>query len=197
MWRRLSGGLNQSYQQTLFNRIKPILLPAKGKQVIKPGANELAEMWRAAASMERLDAKTKNALGDVLLRQLAKSPVPTYAFWSLTRIRGRTLLYGPMNTIMHPQIVEGWLDQIVNFVPGNDSEKNAWAFCLSQLARMSGQRARYRRRHRESVLNVLRSLSIPAGWVKMVEEVVETEGAERSQMFGDSLPIGLKLAGGR
>ncbi|MCE9533569.1 MAG: hsp70 family protein [Planctomycetes bacterium] len=194
MWRRLAGGLNQSYQQTLFNRLKPILLPVKGRQVVKPGANEFAEMWRAAASFERLDVKTKAAMGDSLLRQVARSPVPTHAFWSLTRIGARMLLYGPMNTIIHPEIVEGWLDQLVSFEPGNDSEHNAWAFCLSQLARMSGQRALdIDDSHRNSVLTVLRSLKIPAGWVKMVEEFVEMEGAERSQMFGDSLPIGLRL----
>ena len=50
--------------------------------------------------------------------------------------------------------------------------------------------------HRKSVLTVLRSQSIPAHWIKLVEEVVEMEGTERSQMFGDSLPIGLRLAGG-
>jgi molecular chaperone DnaK (HSP70) len=197
MWRRLSGGLNQSYQQTLFNRLKPILLPARGKQVAKPGPNELAEMWRAAASMERLDARIKNELGDSLLRQAAKSPAPTYAFWSLTRLGARMQLYGPMNTILHPQIVEGWLDQIVGFAPGNDSERNAWAFCLSQLARMSGQRALdIDDSQRQRVLAVLRSPRIPAAWMKMVEEVVAMECAERSQMFGDSLPIGLRLAGG-
>ncbi len=134
----------------------------------------------------------------MLLRQLAKSPVPTYAFWSLTRLGARSLLYGPMNAILHPQIVEGWLDQMVSFSPGNDSEKNAWAFCLSQLARLTGQRALdIDDAQREAVLKVLRTLTIPANWVKMLEEVVETEGAERSQMFGDSLPIGLKLAVGR
>ena len=37
-----------------------------------------------------------------------------------------------MNTIVHPQIVEGWLDQIVGFKPGNDSERNALGFCLAQ-----------------------------------------------------------------
>jgi len=194
MWRRVAGGLNQSYQQTLFNRMKPILLPAKGKQVVKPGANELAEMWRAAASMERLDAKTKQALGDTLLRQLNRSPVPTYGFWSLTRLGARMLLYGPMNTIVHPQIVEGWLDAILSFDPGNDSERMSWAFCLSQLARMNGQRALdIDDSHRSSVLTVLRSMRVPGAWVKMVEEVVEMEGAERSQMFGESLPIGLRL----
>jgi molecular chaperone DnaK (HSP70) len=197
MWRRVAGGLNQSYQQTLFNRVKPILLPVKGKQVARPGANEFAEMWRAAAALERLDAKTRQALGDALLRQTAKAPVPTHAFWGLTRLGARVLLYGPMNTVVHPEVVEGWLDQLVSFQPGNDSERSAWAFCLSQLARMSGQRALdIDESHRESVLTVLKSLRIPEAWVRMVEEVVEMEGAERSQLFGESLPIGLRLASG-
>lgn len=197
MWRRLAGGLNQSYQLTLFNRLRSVLLPTKGKQVAKPGANELAEMWRAASAMERLDVKTKQSLAESLLRQVSRTPVPTYAFWGLTRLGARMLLYGPMNTIVHPQVVEAWLDQLVDFKPGNDSERNAWAFCLAQLARMSGQRALdVEDEHRKKVLGVLRKLSIPGHWIKLVEEVVEMEGSERSQMFGDSLPIGLRLAGG-
>ncbi len=197
MWRRLAGGLNQSYQQTLFTRLRPILLPAKGKQIVRPGANELAEMSRAAAAFERLDVKVKQILGEALLRQVSRTPVPTYAFWALTRLGARTLLYGPMNTVVHPEIIENWLEQLVGFQPGNDSEKNAWAFCLSQLARMSGHRALdIDDEHRASVLIALRKLQIPTAWVRMVEEVVEMEKAERSQMFGDSLPIGLRLAGG-
>lgn len=197
MWRRLSGGLNQSYQNTLFSRLRPILLPAKGKQVVKPGANELSEMWRAATSFERLDVKVKQALGDALLKQVTRSPVPTYAFWGLTRVAARMLLYGPMNSIIHPQIVQDWIEALLMFQPGNDSERNAWAFCLSQLARQSGQRALdIDDDHRNVVLAMLKKQTIPAGWVKMVEEVVEMEGAERSQMFGESLPIGLRLAGG-
>ena len=141
MWRRVAGGLSTAYQQTLLSRTKPILLPTKGKNVAKPGANELAEMWRAIAGFERLDVKIKQALGDALLKQVGKSPVPTYAFWSLTRLGARMLLYGPLNAVVHPQIVESWVDQILSFEPGNDSERNGWAFCLSQLARLTGQRA--------------------------------------------------------
>ena len=47
--------------------------------------------------------------------------------------------------------------------------------------------------HRQSVLTVLRSLHVPGHWVRMVEEVSAMEGEEQSQMFGESLPIGLRL----
>ena len=89
MWRRVSGGLNTALQQALFGRLRPALLPAKGKQFSRPAANEYAEMWRAAASLERLDARTKENLGTAVLKQCKKTPVPVYAFWSLTRLGAR------------------------------------------------------------------------------------------------------------
>jgi hypothetical protein len=194
MWRRLAGGLNASLQQSLYDRLRPAVLPAKGKAIVKPNLNELAEMWRAAGSLERLDVKHKEALGSALLKPLRRSPVPTYAFWTLTRLGARALLYGPLNAVVHRQVVEGWLDAILSFEPGNDSERMGWAFCLSQLARRTGQRALdIDDSHRASVLTVLKSLRIPPHWVRMVEEVSELEREEQGQMLGDALPIGLRL----
>jgi len=196
MWRRVAGGLSTAIQNTLMTRLRPVLLPQRGKAAIKPGANELAEMWRAVASLERLDLKTKESLGAALLRQVVKSPVPTYAFWSLTRLGGRMLFHGPLNLVLHPQVVEGWLDQLLSFQPGNDSEKNGWAFCLANLARQTGQRALdVDEAVRERVLNVLKPLKVPAHWTEMVERVVEMDAGDRGQLFGESLPIGLRLVG--
>jgi hypothetical protein len=194
MWRRVGGGLNGPLQQALYDRLRPVLLPGKGKGGPKPQPNELAEMWRAAASLERLDVKQKEALGDALLKPLRRSPVPTYAFWALTRLGARVLLYGPLNAVVHPEVAQRWLDAVLSFAPGNQSERHGWAFCLSQLARRSGQRALdVDDSHRQSVLAVLRSLDVPEHWARMVEEVTELEGEEQSQMFGESLPIGLRL----
>ncbi|HKA05885.1 MAG TPA: Hsp70 family protein [Gemmataceae bacterium] len=196
MWRRVAGGLGTAIQNTLMTRLRPVLLPVKGKAVVKPGANELAEMWRAVASLERLDVKTKEALGAALLRQAVKSPVPTYAFWALTRLGARMLFYGPLNLVLHPQVVEGWLEQLLAFQPANDSEKNGWAFCLANISRMTGQRALdIDGEMRERVLQVLQPLKLPAHWVEMAERVVEMDAGDRGQLFGESLPIGLRLVG--
>jgi hypothetical protein len=199
MWRRVAGGLNAALQQALYDRLRPALLPAKGKAVARPGANELAEMWRAAASLERLDVKPKEALGTALLKQLRRSPTPTFGFWALTRLGARSLLYGPLNAVVHHQVVEGWIDTIVGFEPGNQSERMAWAFGLSQLARKTGQRALdIEDGRRPKVLSALRTHGAPPHWVRLVEEVTELESEEQGQMLGDSLPIGLRLlpAGG-
>ena len=53
----------------------------------------------------------------------------------------RVLLYGPLNSVVHPNIAQKWLDAILPFEPTHQSERTAWAFCLTQLARKSGQRA--------------------------------------------------------
>jgi hypothetical protein len=194
MWRRVAGGLNATLQQALFDRPRPALLPGKGKAGVKPAANELAEMWRAVASLERLDVQHKEALGQALLKPLRRSPVPTYGFWALTRLGARVLLYGPLNAVVHHQIVERWLDALLAFEPGHASERVAWAFCLAQLARRTGQRALdIDESHRQSVLTLLRSLEVAPHWVRRVEGVSELEGEDESQMFGESLPIGLRL----
>lgn len=197
MWRRVCGGLNTAIQQALFSRLRPVLLPAKGKQFSRPPANEYAEMWRAAASLERLDAKTKEALGNAVLKECLKPPVPVYAFWALTRLGARVQLYGPLNTVVHPEIVQGWVERLLTFGPANESEKNGWLFCLSQLARRSGLRAvDVSDLTRDDVLTILRMSQCPAAWKRMVEEVVHIQGEEQSRLFGESLPIGLRLAQG-
>src|SRR5262249_35455604 len=117
-----------------------------------------------------------------------------YGFWALTRLGARRLLYGPLNVVVHHQIAEGWLDAVLGFEPGNQSERMAWAFCLAQLARRTGQRALdVDDRHRKSGLTALRGQPIAAHWARMVEEVTESEQDEQGQLLGDSLPIGLRL----
>jgi hypothetical protein len=97
--------------------------------------------------------------------------------------------------VVHPQIAERWIDALAAFEPGHDSERLSWAFCLAQLARRSGQRALdVDESHQRTVLTVLRSLQVPAHWAQMVEEVTELEADEQSQLFGEALPIGLRLA---
>jgi hypothetical protein len=151
-------------------------------------------MWRAAASLERIDVKHKEALIAALLKPLRRSPVPTYGFWALTRLGARVLVYGPLNAVVHPQVVEPVLEQLLGFTPGHESERTAWAFCMAQLARKSGQRALdVSEAMANRVAEKLRSLPVSREWARMVEEVRELEGEEQAQMLGDSLPIGLRL----
>ncbi|MGL4420768.1 MAG: Hsp70 family protein [Gemmataceae bacterium] len=196
LWRRLAGGLNAAQQHNLLARLRPTLLPTKGKLYTKPSTNELAEMWRCVASLERIDAKTKQSLGEVLLRQLSKTPVPGYAFWALTRLGGRVPLYGPLNTLVHPKTIETWLSTLRQFTPNSDAEKSAWHFCLAQLARPTGTRAvDVEDEVRESVVGTLKQSGASERIQALAAEVTLAEATDQSQLFGESLPMGLRLLG--
>jgi hypothetical protein len=193
MWRRVAGGLGTPLQNTLYSRLRPVLLPGKSK-ASKPPANEYSEMWRAAASLERLDLKAKEQLGEAALKMCRRSPTPPHGFFALTRLGARVLLYGPLNGVLHPQVVQKWIDALLPFEPAHQSERMAWTFCLTQLARRSGQRAiDIDDSHRLHALNILHAQKAPSHWIRMVEDVLELEADEQSQMFGEALPIGLRL----
>ena len=194
LWRRVSGGLSSNQQQSLFDRIRNIILPIPNKPVAKPLQNELVEMWRAAASFERLDLKTKENMGNTLIRSLKKTPLPPYLFWSLTRLASRALIYGPLNSILHPDIVSQWVTRLLEFQPSHASEETTWAFCLSQMGRITGQRALDLDQDlRNSILTKIRDKKIPAEWIKCLEEFVPLAKESQSNLLGDSLPVGLRL----
>jgi hypothetical protein len=195
LWRRLAGGLNTAQQQQLFSKLRPVMLPAKGKQLPKPHANEYAEMWRAVAALERLDGKTKQSLAEILLRQVKRPPIPTYAYWALTRLGARVPLYGPLNTVVHQDVVEDWVAQLLAAPPDSTGDRLGWSFALAQMARQSGiYSIDLRENLRHQVVTALRAVKVPDAWPRMVEEIVRPEGADQSQLFGESLPIGLRLA---
>jgi hypothetical protein len=194
LWRRVAGGLNTALQQQLFSRLRPILLPQKGKSFSRPPANEYIEMWRTAAALERLDPRTKEQLAENLLRELKKVPLPPYLFWSLTRLGARVLLYGPLNTVVHPETVCRWIDVLLAFTPTDEQQRSQWLFCLTHLARRSGIRALdLDSATRLRVLETLRHHQASSSWLRMVEEVTSQAREDSSQLFGDSLPIGLRL----
>ena len=194
LWRRVAGGLNTAIQQQLWAKLKPILL-GKGKVP----ANELAEMWRAAASFERLDSRVRASLGEELLREtalLAKrgQPPANYLFWAMTRLGARKNLTGPLNTIVHPDTAERWLKILFTGEPEAGPSRKNWAFALSQIARRTGLRGvDVSDAIRADVAAKLRGV-VEDEWAESVEEI-RADSGEAARLFGENLPLGLKLAG--
>ena len=195
VWRRVAAGLNTPVQQQLGGRLKPLLL-SKTKPADK---NELAEMWRCAASLERLDSRTRTQFGEELVRQLADAfrqgrPAPNYALWSLTRLGARQSLYGPLNSLVHVETVERWLLTLVGMPPTAEGDRANWAFCLANLAKRTGLRGvDVTEGTREKVAGLLDGLPVSAEWPAMVREVTDRAGDEQSRLFGEALPVGLRM----
>jgi len=195
LWRRVAVGLNRAHHEEVHRRLLPFLLPPKGgggKKATrpKPGAHELSEMWRCAASLERLASALKEPLGDALVREVGG----VHALWCLGRIGARVPLYAPANVVVHPDKASRWVEAIIDrlFAPGRETLDAV--FALAQMARISGDRARdldedLRRR----VIDRLETLGASDDLIRPVREFQDWEAGEQGVALGDSLPIGLRL----
>jgi molecular chaperone DnaK (HSP70) len=200
LWRRVSAGLNRAHHEEIHRRIAPLLLPAKGGAAskkltrAKPEAHELAEIWRCVASLERLDAKHKEPLGEILAKELARPSLPAYLLWSLGRIGARIPLYGPANTVVSPETATKWTKALLDRTYPSERETTDAIFALAQLARVSGDRARdLDEPLRLEVLAKLEALGADEAAIKPVREYHELEAAQQGQVLGDALPTGLRL----
>ncbi|HEY3800985.1 MAG TPA: Hsp70 family protein [Kofleriaceae bacterium] len=196
-WRRVAGGLAQGQQDQIYDRVAQLLLPsakqAKKLAEAKPSKQEVAEMWRAAASLERLQVGNKLKLGDELAQRLAtrKGREDVVHLWALSRIGARVPLYGPLNLVVSPSHLKPWLAALLT---GDWPEPDKVAFPLAQLGRRTGDRARdLDDATRAQLADAVRALPGGERAVVLLEQVVELEAREERAILGDTLPAGLRL----
>jgi hypothetical protein len=197
-WRRIAGGLAKGQQDQIYDRLARLLLPnplqAKKLTEAKPSKQELAEMWRVVASLERLPVHNKLKLGDELIRRLEprKGREDAVHLWALSRIGARVPLYGPLNAVIAPGKIKDWLAQLCAW---DWPEPDKAAFPLAQLGRRTGDRTRdLDDAARDQLAAVVRAMPGGDRAAVLVEQVVELEAREERVALGDTLPAGLKLA---
>lgn len=216
LWRRIAGGLAAGQQlalaEPLLAMIRPLFKQAakEGKPktasqrkdgkakssagVFGFGPHETAEAWRLVGSLELLPQPLKIDLGRLLLRLLTReeaSAVRTASLWAISRIGARQPLYGPLNNVLPAEVVEGWIDDLLNQAPGDDIVPLA----LMQLARKTGDRYRdIAAQTRSSVLAWLNRHQAPHRLQALVRDGGELDAEEAGQVFGDSLPQGLWMS---
>lgn len=201
LWRRVAAGLNRAHHEEIHRRLFVSILPPKGgagkkSTRPKPETHELSEMWRCVASLERLAPSLKEPLGDALARDIVRGAGGSHALWSIGRIGARVPLYAPANVVVHPEAASRWVAAIVDrpFAAGRETADAI--FALVEMARVSGDRARdLDETLRVRVISRLQGLGASEEQILAVREFQDREAAEQGIALGDSLPIGLRLAG--
>ena len=202
LWRRVAAGLSRAHHDEIGRRLVPFLTPQNGATASrklarpKPEPHELAEIWRCAASLERVGPETKETLGNLLAKDLGRPTLAGHVLWSLGRLGARVPLYGPANATVPREAAERWLPKLLgrDYAPGRESTDAV--FALVQLARVSGDRARdVDPELRRSVIERLERLGAGEAETGPVREYQEREAEEQGQALGDALPIGLRLVG--
>ncbi|MBZ0235435.1 MAG: molecular chaperone DnaK, partial [Deltaproteobacteria bacterium] len=197
VWRRIAGGLGATQQDQIYDRLAILLLPNPKQQKklaeIKASKQELGEMWRAVAALERVQLAHKLKLGDELMRRMdtRKGREDPVHLWALSRLAARVPLYGPLNMVVPASKAAAWLEQLLAW---DWPEPDKLAFPLAQIGRRTGDRARdLDETLRAELAAFLRTLPGGERAAVLVEQVVALEAREERVALGDTLPAGLRL----
>ncbi len=196
LWRRTAGGLGRGHQEELASRAFPLLIPSLAKRAKKKPprtqSQEGAEIWRAAASLECIGAKSRAQLGEALIELLEAGKAPKGALWCLGRIGARHLLYGPREATIRATTIEAWIERLLQLKRWPKDEHPAP--CLIALARLTGDRQLdLSEETRKKIAAFLAQRGLPEGHDRPLFELVAFDRADQGAVFGEGLPAGLTL----
>lgn len=196
LWRRAAGGLPEAAQVFLLDDMAFHLQPPGTSRYNRPsGTMKVAydDMVRLAASLERVPVERKIEVGQWLRTRLKKPSENPQSWWAVGRIGARQPFYGSAHGVVPPDIAAVWIDAILAL----DWKKvEPAAFAAVQIARMTGDRSRDLPFDvRAEVVRRLTAANASRSWIEMVNEAVQLNQADEGRVFGESLPVGLKLLG--
>lgn len=193
-WRRVAGGLNSDQQGQLLDAIEKFINPVhtrNSKIQTELKVRSYEDMVRLAGSLEHLPVPSKIRLGEWFIARLGKSGETQTTWWALGRVASRVPFHGSAHSVVPKDTAEQWLQ----FILKEDWKKTpSAAFAAVMLARMSGDRARdIDEGLRAQVVEKLKLAKASALWLSLVTDVVTLDDGESKRVFGEALPVGLKL----
>ena len=195
LWRRIAGGLTRGQQTQLAS---PWISALKNKTK-RIAAHEAQEVWRLIGSLERLRTQEKIDVGQVALAAISQrknEKIRDSLLWSLGRIGSRQPVYGPVNATVPPAEVSKWIEVMVELESKQTFKDNSSMLMLAlvQMSQRIGDRYRdLPDSIREQVQSCLRDQNAPDHLQQLVATGGKLQSEEESAIFGDSLPLGIRL----
>ncbi|MGE0756901.1 MAG: Hsp70 family protein [Pirellulaceae bacterium] len=205
LWRRIAGGLSSGQQRAIG---EPLLNPltawirkasttrATTTRAAARGqaASDAPEMLSLFASLELLPIAMKIEVGDLIadwLRKTRGGSPRNPLVWALGRLGQRVPVYGPLNTIVPADAMQPWLVSLLDHGSGEGIERLA----VMQLARRTDDRYRdLSLAVRDRAAAWLERHAAPPHLVHLVREGGRLDAEEQVQIYGESLPKGLRIA---
>ena len=188
LWRRISGGLNQARQEAIIEPELPKLLSQK---------SSAPELIRLAGSLERIPQSVKQELADQFIKDvqdLAEKEQHCAPYLvALGLLLNRTPLYAGIRSVMTPAYVERAFDALCNFDWAEPELVETQTLFL-RAARVTNDPALdLPRSLREKIASKLEKSGVAPLKVERIRRFVSVERADRTSLFGESLPPGLVL----
>jgi molecular chaperone DnaK (HSP70) len=184
--RRTAGGIRASEQLALYR--KHSSTPGNKKKRINRQLEY--EKWRLLANLEHLQATIRASLGHELMAKIRKEPGDAIWLWSLGRMGARIPLYGPLHSVVEPEIAGEWLKALLDLPTLTTVTGSA----IALIARRTDDRSRdIDETLREQAISSLMALRIGEETVQLVAKCVPPERADAVRSFGESLPSDLEV----
>ncbi|GAB3761999.1 Hsp70 family protein [Ramlibacter monticola] len=199
LWRRVAGGLDDAAQQRLLEDFAINLRgdeidPAELRRMQRPVKGGWDDMVRMCATLERIASEHKVEVGDWLVAQLQHRTAKArsqWTLWSIGRLGARLPFHGSAHRVVPIDAAAAWLKVLLAL---DWKQAEGAAAAAANLARMSGDRVRdLPAELRDQVIDRLEALRAPPAWIARVREVVPLDEAGQQGVFGEALPLGLKL----
>lgn len=194
LWRRVAAGLRRSIQDRVWSQIHPHFLP--GRKHIKtrnkgnPGKEDSKEMLRAAVSLERIEVEEKIALAQTLLKGFTAQ---REELWLLARLCARR----PLDKDAVSQVIPGEATaEVLEQVLESPWKKSSFGVeALVNMAQRCGDPARdIEESLFERIEQAVRSAEVDEKVLSRLRGEVSRTEEETAALYGDSLPLGLRLA---
>lgn len=187
--RRVSGGLNKGQQSQIYHQIMPSIFNKKsGKIELSKGCDKYhyKEKVRTLASLERVDFKSKRALGKALVEAIIKGKgSSTDEIWAVGRLGAREPLYVSQANVLPVEDVSDWIKTLLPRAKGQKQ-----AFALAMLARKTKHNElNVKKEIREQV----KKLTDSPHFHQMIEGHETLTAQEKDSVLGDHLPPGITL----
>jgi molecular chaperone DnaK (HSP70) len=202
VWKRVAGGLERGQQLRLHGEVAPWLVPRLAKKAkvkaagsARPASQELREMWQTIGACERIDARAKAELGDVVVADVERGKAAAQQLWALARLGAREPLYGPLNTVVPAATAAAWIDRILALPTW--PHRDVLAFALVQIGRVVDDRERdLDEGLRDRLAARLKDIPGAGRSQTLLHEAVPLDRAETIRLFDESLPAGLRVKAG-
>jgi molecular chaperone DnaK (HSP70) len=189
LWQRVAGGLRAGQQRELYQRYATVIGARAGEKPRRVNPQVQREAWRLLASLEHLSAAERAKLGEVLLDRLKRDADNASYLWAIGRLGARVPAHGPITAVVPPAVAEAWVERLLAF--GTMTADTAGA-----LVQIAGRSEDPLRDVSEGLREVAAARLEQAGFAdeaRSLQEVRPAVSRDPLQLFGESLPVGLRL----
>jgi hypothetical protein len=187
MWRRTAGGLAADQQQRLFDAAWP---GVRGAPV------ENVEGVRLLGSLERVPPAARIEVAELLFGQVLKGRAVNqqHVFWALARLASRVPLYTAADAVLPAAFVEACFAKAEPLDWKKQGMQSLAGVFAAACRRTEVRALDVQETMRGRVIDKLRRSGASEEQVAQVRDYRPVDTAERERLFGEELPVGLRLA---